>query len=424
MARSSILSDELVRQLVAVGQVDILVGVPTFNNAATVETIVKTLHVGLAKHFPRERTVLILADGGSDDGTPDLARHAPMADAEMRGSATLRTTHRVSAPYSGLPGSGAGARIVFAAADLLQARAVVLVDPDVTSMTPDWVGQLARPVWTNQSDLVLPIHPRHRFEGPLLSQLLRPLLGAAYARRLHSNLGGLLGCSGRFAARMVGHAMWERDTTAAATNIWLAATAMAEDLRLQQTHMESCLYASHPARVGLPELFQQVVGTAFTCLDQHAPAWMPRGEPVEIPTLGTPRQPTGPEVAVDLVPMAERFRAGVRDLAPVLREILSPATLAGLQAAATPGTEPSCISEPLWVKTVYEFAASWHQGVMNREHLTQALVPLYLGRTASFFAEIASADETAQTQRLAALERAYEELRPYLVERWNVDGRR
>ena len=62
MARMSLLSDDLVRQLMAVGQVDILVGVPTFKNAATVQSVVTTLHVGLAKHFPRERTVLLNAD--------------------------------------------------------------------------------------------------------------------------------------------------------------------------------------------------------------------------------------------------------------------------------------------------------------------------------------------------------------------------
>ena len=61
---------------------------------------------------------------------------------------------------------------------------------------------------------------------------------------------------------------------------------------------------------------------------------------------------------------------------------------------------------------------------MSREHLTQALVPLYLGRTASFFEEIASADETAHTERLTALEREYEDKRPYLAECWNAEGRR
>lgn len=424
MARSSILSDELLRQLMAVGQVDILVGVPTFNDAATVESVVRTLHVGLARHFPRERTVLINPDGGSDDGTLDLVRGARLADEELRGSSTLRTTHRVSARYPGLPGRARGVRTVFAASDLLQARVVVLVDPEVTSMTPDWVEALARPVWKDEADLVLPIHPRHRFHGPLLNQLVRPLLGAAYRRPLRSNLAGGFGCSGRFATRMVGHSLWEREPSGPALEVWLIGTALAEDLRLGQTHLGPCLVEPRPSRAGLPDLFEQVVGATFSCLEQHAEAWLPRAERREVPTTGEPCPAEGPEPVVDIAPLAERFRIGVRDLAPLLKEILAPETLARLSAAAAPGEDGVRIADPLWVTTVYEFAAAARHGIMNREHLTQALVPLYLGRTASFFTEIASADESVHGRRLAELEDVYEELRPRFVEQWNAEGRR
>ncbi len=424
MPRPSILSDELLRQLVAVGQVDILVGLPTFNNAATIGDIVKTLHVGLAKHFPRERTVLISPDGGSDDGTPDLVRTAPLADAERQGSTTLRTTHRVSAPYRGLPGRAGGVRAVFAAADLLQAKAVVLIDADLISLTPDWVAELARPVWKDEADVVLPIHPRHRFEGPLLGQLVRPLLGTAYARRLHANLTTDFGCSGKLAARLVNHAMWEGDLSRPAFDVWLVATALAEDLRLGQVHLGPCRFTPRPSRTSLPELFGQVVGTAFDCLDRHAPAWCTRTEPSEPPVIGEPREAEGPDVPIAAGPLVERFRSGVRDLAPLLREILTPATLERLHTAAASEDEVPQLPDPVWVGAVYEFAASAHRGVMNREHLTQAMVPLYLGRTASFFAEIASADEPALRERITALEHEYESRRPYLLELWNSEGGR
>jgi hypothetical protein len=99
--------------------------------------------------------------------------------------------------------------------------------------------------------------------------------------------------------------------------------------------------------------------------------------------------------------------------------------LEGLQAAAASGEQPPRILDPLWVTTVYEFAASAHRAVMNRNHLAQALVPLYLGRTASYFAEIASAGSVAiPAETLATLEREYERQRPRLVERWNADGGR
>lgn len=423
MPRPSILSDELVRQLVAVGQVDILVGVPTYDNASTITSVVRTLHVGLAKHFPRERTVLISPDGGSDDGTPELVRTAPLADAERAGSSTLRTTHRVSAPYRGLPGRADGVRAVFAAADLLQARAVVLVEAGLTSLTPDWVAELARPVWRDEADLVLPVHPRNRFDGPLLHQLVRPLLGAAHARRLRSNLTGDFGCSGRFAARLVGHPMWEGDLTRASFDVWLVGVALAEDLRLLQTHLGPCLTETRGARVALTELFQQVVGAAFACLEQQAPQWRARTEWLEVPVSGVPRAPAGPDPPTATATLVERFRAGVRDLGPVLAEILAPDTLARLRTAAAADEVPH-VTDTLWARTVYECAAAAHHGVMRQEHLTQAMVPLYLGRTASFFAEIADADEEAHRTRLLALEREFEDLRPYLLERWDDGSRR
>jgi hypothetical protein len=424
MPRPSLLSDELLRQLVAVGQVDILVGVPTLDHAATIGPIVQTLHVGLAQAFPRERTVLLCPDGGSTDGTPDLVRAAPLADAERRGSSSLRTTHRVTAPYREIPGHAAGVRVLFAAADLLQARAVVLLDAGLTSMTPDWVGELARPVWTDAADLVLPVHARGRHDGPLLNQVVRPLLGTAFARRLRSNTSGSFACSGAFATRMVRHRLWEGEPTRASFDVWLIATALAEDLRVTQVQLGPCRYAADAARPPLAEVFRQVVGASFACLDALAASWTARTGMSELPLTGTPVETEDHAAPVATGALVERFRTGLRDLAPLLGEILAPETLGRLQRAATADREVPELPDPLWVNTVYEFAAAAHRGVMSREHLTQAMVPLYLGRTASFFAEIASADAAASAERLAALDREYESLRPYLVERWSsVDGR-
>jgi len=66
----STLSDALLWQLIAVGQVDILVGLPTLNNADTIVEVVRAVHVCFTRDFPRLRTVMINSDGGSTDGTP------------------------------------------------------------------------------------------------------------------------------------------------------------------------------------------------------------------------------------------------------------------------------------------------------------------------------------------------------------------
>ena len=43
MAQDSLLSDELLRHLMAVGQVDLLVGVPTLDNASTIGGVVQAV---------------------------------------------------------------------------------------------------------------------------------------------------------------------------------------------------------------------------------------------------------------------------------------------------------------------------------------------------------------------------------------------
>src|SRR5687768_10324942 len=127
----------------AVGQVDILVGLPTLNNAATVIDVVRAVHACFTRDFPRLRTVLINSDGGSTDGTPDLIRDASFTEADMvQTSHSLRTLHRVVAPYHGLPGKHTALRTVFAAGELIQAKVVVVIDPGGPATTAERVSEL------------------------------------------------------------------------------------------------------------------------------------------------------------------------------------------------------------------------------------------------------------------------------------------
>src|SRR4051812_30170015 len=105
----------------AVGQVDILVGLPTLNNAATVVDVARAIHACFTRDFPRLRTVMINSDAGSTDGTPELIRRASLSDDVVQTSHSLRTMHRVVTPYHGLPGKLTALQTLFAAAELTQA---------------------------------------------------------------------------------------------------------------------------------------------------------------------------------------------------------------------------------------------------------------------------------------------------------------
>ena len=60
-----------------VGSADILVGIPSYNNARTIGHVVRAVQAGLAKYFPDRKAVLVNSDGGSTDGTMDIVRTRP-----------------------------------------------------------------------------------------------------------------------------------------------------------------------------------------------------------------------------------------------------------------------------------------------------------------------------------------------------------
>ncbi len=418
VAEESLLSDELLRQLVAVGHVDILVGVPTLNNAPTIVQVVRAAQAGLSRHFPRARTLLFNSDGGSNDRTPELVRDSTPDDVEtVIASHPLRTTHRITTPYHGLPGKSSALRMIFAVADLLSADSVVILDPDATSVTPDWIPALARPVRDGAADFVAPLYPRASTDVPLVTQLVRPLVRAAYGWRLREPLVGEFGCSGRFAAHCLDQPVWGTGLVRDGVDLWLVGEALAGGFRPGQAALGPRVIAHASPRPGLPEVFQQLMSAAIACLEYHAEYCLARAGAEEVPEFGTVAicPETGP--VPDLQAMALAFARDVTALHPVLGTILSAPTLQGVAEVAATAPRRLVYPDDLWAATVFEFVLAHHRAVMTREHVTQVLLPLYLGRTASFLLEHAASSAATVDDALESLCLAFERAKP-LAAQW------
>jgi hypothetical protein len=118
--------------------------------------------------------------------------------------------------------------------------------------------------------------------------------------------------------------------------------------------------------------------------------------------------------------MITSFRQGLRDLEPIWRQMLAPATLAGLLPLAACPLQEFRLPDDLWARLVYDVAVAYHRRVMPREHLLRALTPLYLGRTASFVLETGGLTSAEAEGRIEMLCRAYEDSKSYLLARWPI----
>jgi hypothetical protein len=422
VAQESVLSDELLHHLMAVGHVDVLVGVPTLNNALTIRPIVKAVNQAFSRYFPRDRTLLINSDGGSNDDTPSLVRNLSADDTQtLTVSHSLRTVHRISTPYHGVPGKGNALRQIMTAAELTQARAIAVLDAEVTGITPEGIAALIRPIRDQQYDYVAPVYQRHPLDGSLVTQLVRPLMRAAYGWQIREPVAPEFGCSSGFVSHCLEQGVWESELARVGIDLWVTGEALAGGFRCCQAGLRP--HPAGPAHAPFGELFEQVVQSVFACLEHHSSYWLGRNGSEPLPLASPPPSQPIEAPVVDGSRFTQAFVKDLQNLHSVLESILTKGTLSDLEDLAHRQGALLRYPDDLWVSTVYEFLIAYRSGVMRREHILQALAPVYLGRTGSFFRQYASAPETETDEALESLCRAFERSKPDLIQRWNSSPR-
>jgi len=420
LVEKSILTDDFLRQLISVGEVDLLVAVPTYNNIKTVSAVVEATRAGLVKHFPRERAVIVNADGGSRDGTPDIVISSSISDSQgSPGLYTLRTLHCISTTYAGGPSSETALRTILAAAELVRARACTVISPGSTSADPDRVERLLRPVYRENFDFVAPVYRRHKFDGLLVRSLVYPMTRALYGQRIREPYAADFAFSDQFCGHFLERQSAAGAATCGAAEICLAITAVAEGLRVCQSFLGDKPNTGSDS-VDLVDAIRETVGGLFGSLEPYFTSWSGDRPSEEIPTFGAMHETADEPMRVQRRRLYQMYRLGVAELEPVLKSILSPQTLLQVQAIAGLSEEEFRYTDELWVKTVYEFAASYHRPAINRDHIIQALAPLYRGKVYTFLIENRDASSQEVESDIEGLCLTFEQLKPYLLALWNA----
>ena len=393
--------------------VDLAVGLLTYNNAETLGGILDAVATGIARHFSSTRVALVAADAGSSDGTRERVAGTALPALVVQHEAPAG--ERVAVPFHGVPGRGAALRTTFDIAQRLGAKALVLLEADAVSVTPEWIQHLAAPVLDGKADFVAPAYARHRWEGTITRLLLSPLVRALYGRRLQQPFGGQQALSARLIEHLLIHPKWSW-TGSDVHDLWITGTAIAAGFSVWEACLGRHLVRSRTRTTDLPAMLAQTLGAAFTVMERHGDLWLEVRGSEPIPVVGEPA-PVGVEpMTVDVDGMQEAFRLGVRDLTSIWELILAPETLADVLTLDSGGSMR--FPDDLWARVVYEFALGHHYSVVHRDHLLRSLTPLYLGRTAAFVTATRTLGVAASQTQLDLVGAAFERQKPYLVEHW------
>ena len=443
--------DEIAR----LGHADIMVGIPSFKNAATIGYVVRAAQAGLVQYFPDLRPVLINSDAGSPDGTGRVVIDTEPPDYVEQILLTRPTNKlsRVSLTYpeiDGVGGKGAALRTIFEIAAALEVQALVVVDSDLRSIIPEWIELLAGPILKGGYDYVAPLYARYKYDGTITNTVTYPLTRALYGNRIRQPIGGDFGVSGDLVKHYLQLDDWTQDISKFGIDIWMTTSALTGGFAVCQARLGAKVHDPKDPGADLGPMFRQVVGTILRLASTHAESWVDITSSHDIPAYGFERIIDPPPLEVNTLRLLTEFHTGSLTLADTWRGMFAPQNLEtvmvlakdagrlvdqararlGIAGDGTAGGASTLdmaealsafhFPDDLWARLIYDLVIAARDEEPPIEQRVAALVPIYFGRVGSFVIENRHQTTDEAEERVERQARAFELLKPYLVERWRA----
>jgi hypothetical protein len=393
-----------------IGDADILVGIPSYNNADSIAHVVRTAAEGLVEHFPNMRPVLVNSDGNSPDGTRDV----------VLSTSTPKEVQKIALIYPGQSGKGMALRAIMEIARALDVRVCVTVDSDLRSITPHWIRRLAGPIVEQGYHYVTPYYTRHKYDATITNNITFPMTRMLYGVEVRQPIGGDFGFSRGLVDSYLSKDVWDTDVGTFGIDIWMTTTAINEGFKICQTRLGAKSHDPKDPAAALGPMFTQVVGTLFIMMGFYEESWRRATTIATAPIFGEATDEEPEAVHVTLGLMIERFRAGCEVEADAWRAIMAPDTLAAVEHCASSTDERFDFPAETWARAVIDFAVAYNKASPTPEKTVLSMTPLYYGRAASMANEMAQMNSHDAEKVIRRQADIFEQMKPYLVERWDA----
>lgn len=411
MKFSTALRQNTRRRIERLESADIVVGIPCFNNDSTLSYVIQTIENGLALHYPDRRSVVFVADGGSVD------------DSREEGDGLERSPwiERIVSIYRGIPGKGTAVRAVFEAAEMLNAKATLLFDSDLQSITTDWIKSMVDAILDDGVDFIAPYYTRYKYDGTITNNIVYNLTRALYGYRVRQPIGGDFAFSLPLVKKYLPRSEWESDVARFGIDIWLTTTAMVNKARIAQANLGVKIHDVKDPAEALGPMFRQVVSTLLELMEENERTWKKVKGSVAVPLVGPDLhiEPKPFEINVDK--LINDFKIGYSNWKEIWQKIITPENFKIIQNLVQKDRSGFSLEIEVWAKILYDLAAAFHHWKGNRQLMVSLMTPLYFARVASFVNR--TKDMSNQQAEVIVEKQAevFEKQKPYLIKRWDED---
>lgn len=349
---------------------DIIVGIPSYNEANTIGFVAEQVDRGLRKYFPKKKSVIINVDNCSPDGTRQ---------------AFLNVKSKVPLVYASTPqgtkGKGLNFYNLFSLFRELDGKTGMVVDADLRSIRPEWVKKMIEPVSLNY-DYAAPFYIRKKDDATITNQIVHPLVYGLLGSNVRQPIGGDFAFSKKLVDVWLDQE-WIDTTYQFGIDIFMSLNAILSGLEICQVNLGKKIHKDSAPNLG--PMFIQVVETLFGVLKNNLTDIKNAKEIKNIPILNGERSFS----VSDSTPIWDNFEKLFVEEFDLnkswFRKCLTPAVYNRLKKMEK--DKDVNIDMKMWTKIVYDFLYYFDQE--NDPEIIKALRCLYFGRIASLFKQIA-----------------------------------
>ncbi len=365
------LSDEGKRKFLELGDADILIGIPSYNNRDTIGFVIKEAVAG-AKSFDKNLKIVVFnSDGGSDDGTPEeVQRIGEELDVPV-----------VSLPYKGISGKGSSLFAIIEAGVILDVDALIFLDSDLRSIRGWWVELFLDAIYNKGYDYLTPYYIRHKYDGTITNNIVYPIIKGLFGLDIRQPIGGDFGLSGKIVSYYAGRiiSVPTENVFRFGIDIYLTTEAIAGGFNIGQVFLGAKIHDVKDPGKTLAPMFTQVTGTLFTQILKYEKLWKEKKEIKPVKIEGSPFDVETEDIVVDTDVLIEKFRKGLNDYEDIYKEILLDENYNILKTLTK--KDRFHISPTLWSHIIYDYIWAFRK---KGEEIIESLLPLYFGKVLSF----------------------------------------
>jgi len=236
--------------------VDIVIGIPSYNEEKNIKFVTRQIALGLNKYFKNSSCLIINIDNHSIDRTRQ----------EFLNTNTLNIPKIYISTEPNVMGKGNNLFNLFCFVKGLEPKAIATIDADLKSISPLWIKELIQPI-LDGFDFVTPNYLRDKNDATITNHFIYPIMLGLFNKNIRQPIGGDFAFSTRLVEYWLNQE-WNEEIKHFGIDVFMTTNALLGNFKITSANLGVKIHKVKEPSRDLSPMFYQVLTTFFDILSK------------------------------------------------------------------------------------------------------------------------------------------------------------